>query len=87
MYRCVRGTLCAFGTSVPLWGCGTLPVLQIRQDHDGRHGRPIKPVGYGFLRFSEEQDQQRALVEMQGVYCGNRPMRISTATPKTRSHQ
>lgn len=42
--------------------------------------------GYGFVRFSEEGDQQRALVEMQGVYCGNRPMRISTATPKTRSH-
>jgi RNA recognition motif-containing protein len=43
--------------------------------------------GYGFVRFSAEEDQQRALVEMQGVYCGNRPMRISTATPKTRSHQ
>ncbi|KAM7200224.1 hypothetical protein V8F20_005442 [Naviculisporaceae sp. PSN 640] len=43
--------------------------------------------GYGFVRFSEETDQQRALLEMQGVYCGNRPMRISTATPKTRSHQ
>ncbi|KAK0751809.1 hypothetical protein B0T18DRAFT_426393 [Schizothecium vesticola] len=43
--------------------------------------------GYGFVRFSEESDQQRALIEMQGVYCGNRPMRISTATPKTRSHQ
>lgn len=40
--------------------------------------------GYGFVRFAEEGDQQRALVEMQGVYCGNRPMRISTATPKTR---
>jgi hypothetical protein len=40
--------------------------------------------GYGFVRFSDETDQQRALVEMQGVYCGNRPMRISTATPKTR---
>jgi RNA recognition motif-containing protein len=38
--------------------------------------------GYGFVRFSDEADQQRALVEMQGVYCGNRPMRISTATPK-----
>lgn len=43
--------------------------------------------GYGFVRFTDESDQQRALVEMQGVYCGNRPMRISTATPKTRSHQ
>lgn len=40
--------------------------------------------GYGFVRFSDENDQQRALVEMQGVYCGNRPMRISTATPKNR---
>lgn len=40
--------------------------------------------GYGFVRFTDEQDQQRALVEMQGVYCGNRPMRISTATPKNR---
>ena len=41
--------------------------------------------GYGFVRFSDESDQQRALTEMQGVYCGNRPMRISTATPKNKS--
>lgn len=41
--------------------------------------------GYGFVRFANEQDQQRALNEMQGVYCGNRPMRISTATPKNKS--
>ena len=40
--------------------------------------------GYGFVRFSDEVDQQRALSEMQGVYCGNRPMRISTATPKNK---
>ncbi|KFL62161.1 uncharacterized protein TERG_12361 [Trichophyton rubrum CBS 118892] len=40
--------------------------------------------GYGFVRFSDETDQQRALSEMQGVYCGNRPMRISTATPKNK---
>ncbi|KAF2458274.1 mRNA binding post-transcriptional regulator [Lineolata rhizophorae] len=40
--------------------------------------------GYGFVRFSDETEQQRALGEMQGVYCGNRPMRISTATPKNR---
>lgn len=40
--------------------------------------------GYGFVRFSDESDQQRALNEMQGVYCGNRPMRISTATPKNK---
>lgn len=41
--------------------------------------------GYGFVRFSDESEQQRALNEMQGVYCGNRPMRISTATPKNKS--
>ncbi|KAK6345002.1 hypothetical protein TWF718_006944 [Orbilia javanica] len=40
--------------------------------------------GYGFVRFTDEMDQQRALTEMQGVYCGNRPMRISTATPKNK---
>lgn len=41
--------------------------------------------GYGFVRFSDDSDQQRALTEMQGVYCGNRPMRISTATPKNKN--
>jgi RNA recognition motif-containing protein len=41
--------------------------------------------GYGFVRFGDESDQQRALTEMQGVYCGNRPMRISTATPKNKT--
>lgn len=41
--------------------------------------------GYGFVRFSEEADQQSALQQMQGVYCGNRPMRISTATPKNKT--
>ncbi|KAI0165039.1 hypothetical protein GGR57DRAFT_221625 [Xylariaceae sp. FL1272] len=43
--------------------------------------------GYGFVRFSSEDEQQRALSEMQGVYCGNRPMRVSPATPKNRGHQ
>ncbi|KAK4155376.1 hypothetical protein C8A00DRAFT_13568, partial [Chaetomidium leptoderma] len=44
--------------------------------------------GYDFVRFGETSDHPRALVGMQEVeYCGNRPMRISTATPKTRSHQ
>jgi RNA recognition motif-containing protein len=40
--------------------------------------------GYGFVRFSDAAEQERSLTEMQGVYCGNRPMRISTATPKNR---
>lgn len=38
--------------------------------------------GYGFVRFSNQSDQLRALSEMQGVYVGDRPARISTATPK-----
>ncbi|KAG0233626.1 hypothetical protein BGX31_004799 [Mortierella sp. GBA43] len=41
--------------------------------------------GYGFVRFSDESEQLRALHEMQGVYCGSRPIRISMATPKNKS--
>lgn len=40
--------------------------------------------GYGFVRFIDEVEQQRAMIEMQGQYCGSRPMRISVATPKNR---
>ncbi|KAK9729352.1 hypothetical protein K7432_000393 [Basidiobolus ranarum] len=40
--------------------------------------------GYGFVRFGDENEQQRAMVEMQGAYCGSRPIRISVAVPKTK---
>jgi RNA recognition motif-containing protein len=40
--------------------------------------------GYGFVRFIDESEQKRAMHEMQGQYCGARPMRISVATPKNR---
>ena len=40
--------------------------------------------GYGFVRFTEESEQQRAMLEMQGQLCGSRQMRISAATPKNR---
>ncbi|KAG0305853.1 hypothetical protein BGZ98_003466 [Dissophora globulifera] len=40
--------------------------------------------GYGFVRFGDESEQLRALHEMQGVYCGSRPIRISMATPKNK---
>ncbi|KAF9432000.1 hypothetical protein BGZ76_011420 [Entomortierella beljakovae] len=40
--------------------------------------------GYGFVRFADENEQQRALHEMQGVFCGNRPIRVSMATPKNK---
>lgn len=41
--------------------------------------------GYGFVRFGDETERQRALTEMQGFFAGSRPMRISTATPKNKS--
>ncbi|GAA5809910.1 hypothetical protein MFLAVUS_003325 [Mucor flavus] len=41
--------------------------------------------GYGFVRFTEFMDQQRALVEMQGYFLGSRAIRVSVATPKNKS--
>uniref|UniRef100_A0A2P2M2Q7 RRM domain-containing protein n=1 Tax=Rhizophora mucronata TaxID=61149 RepID=A0A2P2M2Q7_RHIMU len=38
--------------------------------------------GYGFVKFADENERNRAMNEMNGVYCSNRPMRISAATPK-----
>ncbi|KAF7304575.1 hypothetical protein HMN09_00860200 [Mycena chlorophos] len=75
------------------------PILGLRSDRAPKFIRPftscksakimLDPVtgvsrGYGFVRFSDEADQQRALVEMHGLYCLSRPMRISPATAKAR---
>lgn len=38
--------------------------------------------GYGFVRFGDEMERNRAMSEMNGIYCSSRPMRISAATPK-----
>lgn len=38
--------------------------------------------GYGFVKFADEMERNRAMTEMNGVYCSTRPMRISAATPK-----
>ncbi|EDO32015.1 predicted protein [Nematostella vectensis] len=39
--------------------------------------------GYGFVRFFDEKEHKRAMVEMQGaVGCGSKPIRVSAATPK-----
>ncbi|EPY52772.1 RNA-binding protein Csx1 [Schizosaccharomyces cryophilus OY26] len=40
---------------------------------------------YGFVRFSNEKEQQHALVHMQGYLCHGRPLRISVAAPKSRA--
>ncbi|KAF9645757.1 RNA-binding domain-containing protein [Thelephora ganbajun] len=78
------------------------PVLGLRNDREPRFIRPflscksakimLDPVtgvsrGYGFVRFTEESDQQRALIEMHGLYCLSRPMRISPATAKHKGQQ
>uniref|UniRef100_A0A6B2LBZ1 RRM domain-containing protein n=1 Tax=Arcella intermedia TaxID=1963864 RepID=A0A6B2LBZ1_9EUKA len=38
--------------------------------------------GYGFVRFASEEEGREALITMQGVFVGSRPIRVSTATPK-----
>ncbi|TDL29957.1 RNA-binding domain-containing protein [Rickenella mellea] len=76
------------------------PVLGLRNDRAPKFIRPfyscksakimLDPAtgvsrGYGFVRFTDEADQQRALIEMHGLYCLSRPMRISPATAKFKS--
>lgn len=42
-----------------------------------------KSKGFGFVRFSEESDQQKALVEMQHMAgIGRRPIKVGLAAPK-----
>ncbi|XWS15587.1 hypothetical protein CRYUN_Cryun34aG0013500 [Craigia yunnanensis] len=36
--------------------------------------------GYGFVRFGDENEHNRAMTEMNGVFCSTRPMRIGPAT-------
>ncbi|KAL5730800.1 Polyadenylate-binding protein rbp45 [Ranunculus cassubicifolius] len=38
--------------------------------------------GYGFVKFSDEGEQIRAMTEMNGQFCSTRPMRIGPATNK-----
>ena len=38
--------------------------------------------GYGFVRFGNEQERDRALSEMAGHIISNRPVRVSIATAK-----
>lgn len=38
--------------------------------------------GYGFVRFSDENEKSQAMTEMHGEYCSSRAMRIGVATPK-----
>lgn len=38
--------------------------------------------GYGFVRFGDENEQMRAMSEMNGALCSTRPMRIGPAATK-----
>jgi RNA recognition motif-containing protein len=38
--------------------------------------------GYGFVRFGDESEQQRSMVEMQGLFLGSRPIRVAAASAK-----
>ncbi|XP_059662494.1 polyadenylate-binding protein RBP45-like isoform X2 [Cornus florida] len=38
--------------------------------------------GYGFVRFGDENEQIRAMTEMNGMVCSTRPMRIGAAATK-----
>jgi RNA recognition motif-containing protein len=40
--------------------------------------------GFGFVKFLNEADQLSSIDEMQGVYVGSRPIRISLARPRNR---
>jgi RNA recognition motif-containing protein len=45
---------------------------------------PISGIskGYGFIKFGSEREASVALDEMQGVYIGSKPIRMSKAAPK-----
>ncbi|ODQ81763.1 hypothetical protein BABINDRAFT_160002 [Babjeviella inositovora NRRL Y-12698] len=45
------------------------------------------PKGYGFVKFTAEADQQRALNEMNGFMLSGRPIRVSTAASKNQQQQ
>lgn len=38
---------------------------------------------FGFVRFADEQERQRALVEMNGAWFGGRPLRVALATSRS----
>ena len=46
----------------------------VRSKHDN------KSKGYGFVSFLDPMDCARALREMNGKYCGARPMKITKST-------
>lgn len=42
---------------------------------------------FGFVRFTEELERQRALNEMNGVWFAGRPLRVALATPRSSNYR
>ncbi|KAJ7790776.1 hypothetical protein B0H14DRAFT_3568718 [Mycena olivaceomarginata] len=69
------------------------PVLGLRNDRAPKFIRPFASCKSAKIMldpvtgFMDEADQQRALIEMHGLYCLSRPMRISPATAKFKPPQ
>lgn len=40
---------------------------------------------FGFVRFTDESERQKALIEMNGVWFGGRPLRVALATPRNQN--
>ena len=50
-----------------------------------REKRTSKSKGFGFVSMMNFEDFKKAMKEMNGVYVGNRPIRISRSQWKDRS--
>lgn len=37
---------------------------------------------FGFVRFSDAKERERALTDMSGIWCAGRPLRVALATPR-----
>ncbi|EGC28470.1 hypothetical protein DICPUDRAFT_51830, partial [Dictyostelium purpureum] len=45
------------------------------------------PKGYGFIKFLNENERDRALIEMQGFYINNKPIKVNSPTHKRLNSQ
>jgi hypothetical protein len=94
-YSIFVGDLAPEATNSDLVAVFRNPILGLREDRRPKHVQPfhscksakimLDPVtgvskGYGFVRFTDESDQQRALVEMHGLYCLSRPSKLPIFT-------
>ncbi len=79
----VAGEACAHATwdsTLPADARGTrTPRAPVQVMVDPQTGRSR---GFGFVRFTNEAERDRAINEMNGVYIGSKPVRVSHATAR-----